>query len=101
MKKLTCNKTEFVIDGFSMISLGLAPVEEIVRSNRAAEEGRRMAEEEKLLKSKDVAHILDCSPDDVHLLVHRGDLKGTKVGRFWRFRLEDVMEYKRKMEEVA
>jgi len=60
-----------------------------------------MAEEEKLLKSKDVAHILDCSPDDVHLLVRRGDLKGTKVGRFWRFRLEDVMEYKRKMEEVA
>jgi excisionase family DNA binding protein len=44
---------------------------------------------------------LDCSPDDVHLLVHRGDLKGTKVGRFWRYRLEDVMEYKGKMEEVA
>lgn len=84
-----------------MIPEGLAPVEEIVRSNRAAEEERRMAEEEKLLKSKDVAHILDCSPDDVHLLVHRGDLKGTKVGRFWRYRLEDVMEYKRKMEEVA
>lgn len=58
-----------------------------------------MAEEEKLLKSKDVAHILDCSPDDVHLLVHRGDLKGTKVGRFWRYCQEDVMEYKRKMEE--
>jgi excisionase family DNA binding protein len=84
-----------------MIPEGHAPVEEIVRSNRAAEEERRMAEEEKLLKSKDVAHILDCSPDDVHLLVHRGDLKGTKVGRFWRYRLEDVMEYKRKMEEVA
>ena len=58
-----------------------------------------MAEEEKLLKSKDVAHILDCSPDDVHVLVHRGDLKGTKVGRFWRYRLEDVMEYKRQMEK--
>ena len=60
-----------------------------------------MAEEEELLKSKDVAHILDCSPDDVHLLVHRGDLPGTKVGRFWRYRLEDVMEYKRKMEQEA
>ena len=35
-----------------------------------------MAEEEKLLKSKDVAHILDCSS-------------------------ENVMEYKRRMEEVA
>ena len=60
-----------------------------------------MAEEEKLLKSKDVAHILDCSPDDVHQLVHRGDLKGSKVGRFWRYRLEDVMDYKRKMEQDA
>jgi hypothetical protein len=84
-----------------MISERLAPEKEIVRSKRAAQEDRRMAEEENLLKSKDVAHILDCSPDDVHLLVHRGDLKGTKVGRFWRYCLEDVMEYKRKMEEDA
>ena len=58
-----------------------------------------MAKEEQLLKSKDVAHILDCSPDDVHVLVHKGDLKGTKVGRFWRYRLEDVMAYKQKMEK--
>ncbi len=58
-----------------------------------------MADEEKLIKSKDVAQILDCSPDYVHLLVHRGELKGTKVGRFWRYRLEDVMEYKRKMKQ--
>jgi excisionase family DNA binding protein len=76
-------------------------VKEIVWSERAAEGERRMAEEEKLLKSKDVAHILDCSPDDVHLLVHRGDLKGTKVGRFWRYRLQDVMEYKQEMEQDA
>jgi len=60
-----------------------------------------MADEEKLLKSKDVAHILDCSPDDVHLLFPRGDLKGTKVGRFWRYREEDVMDYKKKMERDA
>lgn len=58
-----------------------------------------MAKEEKLLKSKDVAHILDCSPDDVHVLVHRGELKATKVGRFWRYRLEDVMDYQRRMEQ--
>ena len=90
-----------MIVALSMITQGFALVKEIVRSNRVAQEEPRMAEEEKLLKSKDVAHILDCSPDDVHLLVHRGDLKGTKVGRFWRFQLEDVMEYKRKTEEVA
>jgi len=90
-----------VITGNIKILEGLALVKEIVRSKRAVVEERRMAEEEKLLKSKDVAHILDCSPDDVHLLVYRGDLPGTKVGRFWRYRLEDVMEYKRKMEQEA
>lgn len=90
-----------MISGFIKIPRGFALGKEIVRSKRAAEEERRMVDQEELLKSKDVAHILDCSPDDVHLLVHRGDLKGIKVGRFWRYRLEDVMEYKHKMERDA
>ena len=52
-----------------------------------------------LLNSKEVAHILDCSPDDVLLLAHRGKLKATKVGRFWRYRREDVSAYKRRMKK--
>lgn len=50
----------------------------------------------RLLRSKDVAHILDCSPDDVVELVHRGRLTATKQGRFWRYSPEDVVVYKRK-----
>lgn len=51
---------------------------------------------ETLLRSKDVAHILDCSPDDVIELARRGKLRATKQGRFWRFRQNDVMMYKKR-----
>ena len=54
-----------------------------------------MTRREKLLRSKDVAHILDCSPDDVIELARREKLKASKAGRFWRFRLSDVEAYKR------
>jgi excisionase family DNA binding protein len=58
-----------------------------------------MAENPPLLRSKDVAHILDCSPDDVIELARSGKLKGTKSGRFWRFREPDVMAYKKENSE--
>jgi excisionase family DNA binding protein len=51
---------------------------------------------EALLRSKDVAHILDCSPDDVIELARRGKLRASKQGRFWRFRQTDVLSYKKK-----
>ena len=52
-----------------------------------------------LLRSKDVARILDLSPDDVVELVHQGQLKAKRVGRLWRYRLTDVMAYKREREQ--
>jgi hypothetical protein len=55
-----------------------------------------MAKKEKLLRSKDVAHILDCSPDDVILLARKGKLRALKQGRFWRYRYADVMVYKKR-----
>jgi excisionase family DNA binding protein len=55
-----------------------------------------MAKKEQLLTSKDVAHILDMSPDDVIDLARKGVLKGIKQGRRWKFRLSDVQAYKRK-----
>jgi excisionase family DNA binding protein len=55
-----------------------------------------MAKKEQLLKSRDVAHILDMSPDDVNALVHKGKLKAIKKGRLWKYRLSDVEAYKRK-----
>ena len=55
--------------------------------------------EERILRSKDVAYILDCSPDDVIELAKSGDIKAVKEGRFWKFRQSDVMEYKKRMEQ--
>jgi excisionase family DNA binding protein len=52
-----------------------------------------------LLKSKDVAHILDCSPDDVALLAQKNELKGTKQGRLWKFHPQDVAAYKHRVEQ--
>ena len=54
-------------------------------------------DDEKLLRARDVAHILDCSPDEVYPLISTGVLKASKVGRLWKFRLEDVMSYKERM----
>jgi excisionase family DNA binding protein len=56
---------------------------------------------ESLLRSKDVAHILDCSPDDVIELARRGKLRASKQGRFWRFKHNDVLTYKKKYADVA
>ncbi len=50
---------------------------------------------DKYFRSKDVAHILDCSPDDVIVLAKKGKLRAAKQGRFWRYRQEDVMNYKK------
>lgn len=52
------------------------------------------------LRSKDVAHILDCSPDEVILLARKGKLKATRQGRFWRFKQADVVAYKKRMEKL-
>jgi len=52
---------------------------------------------ESLLKSKEVAHILDCSPDDVIDLARKGKLRAIKQGRFWRFRQSDVVSYKKRV----
>lgn len=59
-----------------------------------------MARSEYNLRSKDVAQILDCSPDDVIVLAQRNKLRAKKEGRFWRFRLEDVIAYRKKIERV-
>jgi excisionase family DNA binding protein len=54
-------------------------------------------DDEKLLRARDVAHILDCSPDDVYPLINTGVLKARKVGRLWKFRLEDVLTCQERM----
>jgi excisionase family DNA binding protein len=58
-----------------------------------------MAKQKDLLRSKDVAWILDLSPDDVIDLARNRKLKATKLGRFWRFHPDDVMAYKRRRDK--
>ena len=58
-----------------------------------------MAEKVQFLNSRDVAYILDCSPEDVIDLARREKLKAVKQGHYWRFRLADVQAYKRKHTE--
>ena len=52
---------------------------------------------ETLLRSKDVAHILDLPPDDVIYLARKGKLRGVKEGKYWKFRLRDVKYYQKKL----
>jgi excisionase family DNA binding protein len=59
-----------------------------------------MDKEKTFLNSKEVVQILDCSPDDIHGLVHRGELRATKEGRLWRYRPADVNAYKRKLSKA-
>ena len=54
-----------------------------------------------VLRSRDVAHILDCSPDEVIELAQRNRLKAIKEGRFWKYRTEDVLVYKERLEKRA
>lgn len=54
-----------------------------------------------VLRSRDVAHLLDCSPDEVIELAQRKKLKAVKEGRFWRYRATDVMLYKKSLENRA
>jgi excisionase family DNA binding protein len=57
----------------------------------------KMKKKTSLIKSKDAAHILDCSPDDVIDLARKGKLRAVKQGRFWRFRQADVLSYKKRV----
>jgi hypothetical protein len=50
------------------------------------------------LRSRDVAHILDLSPDEVTELAHIKKLRAKKVGRIWRYSLADVRAYRRRQE---
>jgi excisionase family DNA binding protein len=53
--------------------------------------------EDTLLNSKDVAEILDCSPDTVNELARKSILPAFKKGRQWRFRKRDITSFKRQL----
>jgi len=46
-----------------------------------------------IMKTRDLAMLLDMSPDAVNDLARKGLLKGFKSGNQWRFRRKDVERY--------
>ena len=49
-----------------------------------------MPEPERLLTTEEIAAILSVHPRTVMRWLREGKLKGLKVGRLWRVRLEDL-----------
>ncbi len=50
-----------------------------------------------LLNSREVAFLLDLSPDTVNELARRGSIPAFKKGRQWRFRKRDITLFKRQL----
>lgn len=46
-----------------------------------------------ILRTRDLAILLDMSPDAVNDLARRGIVKGYKSGNQWRFRRKDIEKY--------
>ena len=54
-----------------------------------------------ILKTRDLAVLLDLSPDVVNDMARRGHLKGFKSGNQWRFRRRDVDRYLERVKKLA
>jgi excisionase family DNA binding protein len=54
-----------------------------------------------LLNSREVAFLLDLSPDTVNELARRSILPAFKKGRQWRFRKRDIASFKRHLRGVS
>ena len=56
-----------------------------------------MERDDAMLNSKDVARILDLSPDTVNEYARKSILPAFKKGRQWRFRRRDIASFKRQL----
>ncbi|MGE0519220.1 MAG: helix-turn-helix domain-containing protein [Candidatus Binatia bacterium] len=54
-----------------------------------------------MLNSKEVARILDLSPDTVNEFARKSILPAVKKGRQWRFRRRDIASFKRQLRGVT
>ncbi len=52
--------------------------------------------EEELLTSREVARILDLSPDTVNEFARKNILPAFKKGKQWRFRKKDIFSFNKK-----
>jgi excisionase family DNA binding protein len=56
-----------------------------------------MERDDAILNSKEVAQILDLSPDTVNEYARKNILPAIKKGRQWRFRRRDIASFKRQL----
>ncbi len=56
-----------------------------------------MERDDAILNSKEVARILDLSPDTVNEFARKSVLPAFKHGRQWRFRKRDITSFKRQL----
>lgn len=56
-----------------------------------------MERDDTILNSKEVARILDLSPDTVNEFARKSILPAYKKGRQWRFRRRDIAVFKREL----
>lgn len=61
------------------------------------EPARDMERDDAILNSKDVARLLDMSPDTVNEYARKSILPAFKKGRQWRFRKRDIAQFKRQL----
>ena len=54
-----------------------------------------------ILKTRDLAILLDMSPDAVNDMARRGILKGYKSGNQWRFRRKEVERFVEREKKLA
>ena len=54
-----------------------------------------------LLTSRQVAEILDLSPDTVNEYARKSELPATKRGRQWRFRRHDVVSFQQQVRDLS
>jgi excisionase family DNA binding protein len=54
-----------------------------------------------LLNSRQVAALLDLSPDTVNEFARKSALPAFKMGRQWRFRHRDIASFKRQLRGVT
>jgi excisionase family DNA binding protein len=53
--------------------------------------------DDNLLNSRDVARLLDMSPDTVNEFARKQILPAFKTGRQWRFRRQDITSFQRQI----
>ena len=75
----------------------------LLKTRIAGQVGRtKMADKDNiLLNSREVAFLLDLSPDTVNELARRSILPAFKKGRQWRFRNRDIASFKRHLRGVS